>query len=182
MLPLPAAGPLMATLASPLRAVLVDSRAERRSLMRLLVEGDGTSTSVVGEADSADAALVVVDAERADVAVVEIRMPAAEGLRAVRELSRWFPRIGIVVCSFDIDKATEMDALAEGAHALLAKPASRHHMRAALDAACAAALDADIPMATPRQGTPDLRAPAGVRIEPRRRVEALLVPKPAAGP
>lgn len=137
----------MAALASPLRAVLVDSRAERRPLMRLLVEGDGTRTAVVGEADSADAALAVVEAERADVAVVDIRMPEAEGLRTIRELRRSFPKVGVVVCSFDIDKATEMDALAEGAHALVAKPASRHAMQTALDAACAAALDADAPIA-----------------------------------
>jgi DNA-binding NarL/FixJ family response regulator len=138
----------MATLASPLRAVLVDSRAERRPLMRLLLEGDGSRTSVVGEADSADAALVVVEAERADVAVVEIRMPEAEALRTVREISRLFPKVGIVVCSFDIDKATEMDALAEGAHVLLAKPASRHKMQAALDVALATALDAHSARAT----------------------------------
>jgi DNA-binding NarL/FixJ family response regulator len=133
----------MAALPSPLRALLIDSRAERRPLMRLLVEGDGKRTTVVGEADSFDAALALVAAERADVAVVDIRMPEAEGLRTIRELHRSFPKLGIVVCSFDIDKATEMDALAEGAHALLPKPASRQAMQAALDAACSTALDAE---------------------------------------
>lgn len=131
----------MAEVPSPLRAVVVDSRPERRAVMCQLVGGDGERTSVVGEADNSAAALTVVRAERADVAVVEIRMPSAEGLRTIRELRRSFPRLGIVACAFDIDHATELDALAAGAHACVPKPASRRALRGAIDAAVAVATE-----------------------------------------
>lgn len=48
---------------------------------------------VVGEADSPDAASAEVDAESPD-AVVDLRMPTAEGLRTVQQLRRAFPRLG----------------------------------------------------------------------------------------
>ncbi len=132
---------------APLRVVLVDSRGPRRDLMRHLVEGGGQRTSVVGEADSADAALEVVEERAADVVLMDIRMPVDEGIRTIRALHGRFPALGIVVCSFDVDKATALDAMAEGAHGCLPKPASRSALAQALEDACATARQAASPIA-----------------------------------
>jgi two-component system chemotaxis response regulator CheB len=121
---------------STLRVALVDTRDDRRTLMRHVVDGDGKRASVVAEAESRDAALLVVDQERADAVVLDIRMPVPEGLRTIRDLRRSFPRLGIVVCSFDLGPATVEHALGEGANTCLAKPASRQDLIAALEAAC----------------------------------------------
>ena len=122
-------------LPSTVRVVLVDARDERRNLMHHVVEGDGQRALIVGEARSQDAALLLVNEERADAVVVDIAMPVHEGLRTIRALRRSFPRLGIVVCSFDLGGARAAQALAEGADACLAKPASRHDLLAALEAA-----------------------------------------------
>ncbi len=120
----------------PLRLVLVDTRAERRHLMRQMVEGGQDETSVVAEADSRDAALFLVAEQRADAVVVDIHMPVAEGLKTIRDLRRSYPQLGIVVCSFGLGPAIEREAIVEGAHACLAKPASRHKLRGVLEKAC----------------------------------------------
>lgn len=135
------------TMPSPLRAVVVDGRPERRAVMSRLVDGDGARTSVVGEADGWEAAVAVVDAQRGDVAIVEIGMPSAAGHRTIRELHRSFPRLGIVACAFDIDHATELDALAAGAHACVPKPLSRRALQGAIEAAYVSAVDSDNPIA-----------------------------------
>ena len=118
------------------RVVLVDSREERRKLMNDVVEGDGDRAVVVAEADSAVAALLAVVEQSADAVVLDLRMPTAEGLEAVGDLRRMFPRLAIVVCSFDLAPATVRQALAAGADACLSKPASPHELVVALGVAC----------------------------------------------
>lgn len=118
-----------------LRVVLVDARAERRKLMFDVVEARGDRARVVAEADSLETARRAVDEECADAVLVDLRMPTAEGLRTVQQLRRVFPRLGIVVCSFDLSRATIEEALLAGADACLPKPASPYELVGALDAA-----------------------------------------------
>jgi DNA-binding NarL/FixJ family response regulator len=122
--------------APTLRVVLVDARQERRGLMRNLVDGSESGASVVAEAGDRDAALLMVDEQRADVVLLDVQMPIADGLGTIRDLRGSFPRLGIVVCSFDLDRAIVQDARAQGADACLAKPAGRGDVLAALGAAC----------------------------------------------
>lgn len=114
------------------RVVLVDARTDRREVMRRMVEGDEATAILVGEADSAAAALTVVEQERADVVVVDIRMPVSEGLAIIAALRETFPELGILVCSFDLDAATVQSAMAQGADSCLAKPVRRPEVLAAL--------------------------------------------------
>lgn len=114
------------------RVVLVDTRPERRDLMRWMVGGDDAIAVVVGEADSNDGALAIVEDERADAVVLDVHMPVAAGLAAIRALRARNPRIGIVVCSFDLDKATVERVLAAGADSGLAKPVNRRDIHTAL--------------------------------------------------
>lgn len=133
---------------SQLRVVLVDAREERRKLMFDVVESRGDRARVVAEADSLEAARRAIDEESADVVVVDLRMPTAEGLRTVQELRRTFPRLGIVVCSFDLSRATIEEALLAGADAYLPKPASPYELVGALDAARRQGSTAAVPAAT----------------------------------
>lgn len=131
-----------------LRVVLVDAREERRKLMVDVVEGGGDRARIVGEADSLEAARRAIDEECGDAVVVDLRMPTAEGLRTVQQLRRVFPRLGIVVCSFDLSRATIEEALLAGADAYLPKPASPYELVGALDAARRQGSTAAVPAAT----------------------------------
>lgn len=131
-----------------LRVVLVDARAERRKLMFDVVEARGDRARVVAEADSLETARRAVDEECADAVVVDLRMPTAEGLRTVQQLRRLFPRLGIVVCSFDLSRATSEEALLAGADSCLPKPASPFELVGALDAARRRASTGAVPAAT----------------------------------
>jgi DNA-binding NarL/FixJ family response regulator len=117
---------------SPHRVVLVDARDDRRAMMHRIVEGDETQAILVGEADSQAAALAVVDEQQADVVVIEV-MPAAESLATIAALRQRYPQLGIVGCSFDVDRATAALVVAEGADLFLAKPLTRGDLLAALD-------------------------------------------------
>jgi DNA-binding NarL/FixJ family response regulator len=117
---------------SACRVVLVDAREDRRQLMRRVVEGDDTTAILVGEADSRAAALLVVDEQLADVVILDVHMPVAEGLATIAALRERYPQLGIVVCSFDLNGTTVQQVLAQGADSCLAKPVRRTDVHAAL--------------------------------------------------
>lgn len=118
------------------RVVLVDARAERRQLMRFVVEGGETGALVVAEADSESAALLLVEQHHADAVVLDIQMPVQVGLETIAALRSRFSRLAIVVCSFHLDGRTRELALAQGADLYLAKPISPRELNAAIRGLC----------------------------------------------
>ena len=114
------------------RVVLVDARADRRSVMRQVFEHSGVDAAVVGEADGGTDAVALVEQHRADLAVVELPLPVADGLAAVAALRRRFPDLAIVVISFNTDVAVKEQAKAEGADAYLVKPVNAREVVAAM--------------------------------------------------
>jgi DNA-binding NarL/FixJ family response regulator len=103
------------------RVVVVDPRLERRALTSLFVERCGPLT-VVGLAAGLEEAETQIRAEHADVALVEIQMPVAEGLATIAALRAQFPELRIVVCSFHQEPATRDAARTQGADGYLTKP------------------------------------------------------------
>ena len=55
-----------------LRVVLVDPKAERRRLVRQVLEGPGLMATVIGEADSQAAALALLERHDVDLVILEI--------------------------------------------------------------------------------------------------------------
>jgi DNA-binding NarL/FixJ family response regulator len=114
------------------RVLLVDGRADRRSVMKIIVETGKLAGKVVAEAFTAQEAVVEVSRLDVDVVVVEIQMPIAAGLAAIAALRAEHPRLVIVVCSFQGDSVTRRQAAEAGANAYLSKPVSAQDLHAAL--------------------------------------------------
>jgi len=113
------------------RVVAVDSRSERRQVIRRLLE-HSFMPAEIAEADSRLAAIELVGRCHPDLVVLEIQMPLAEGLDTITDLRQLSPPPRIVVCSFHNDAATVVAALDRGADAYVAKPADSAELRAAL--------------------------------------------------
>ena len=113
------------------RAVVVDSRSERRQQIRYLLERS-FGPAEIAEADSGPAAIELVDRFHPDLVVLEIQMPLQEGLDTIAALHLGSPRPRIVVCSFHRDAATIQGALDRGADAYLTKPVNSADFGAAL--------------------------------------------------
>jgi DNA-binding NarL/FixJ family response regulator len=79
-------------------AIADDSLLVRTGLVRLLRD----TFEVVGEAETADMLLEVVEREQPDAALIDIRLPPTysdEGLRAAAELRRRLPSVALLVVS-----------------------------------------------------------------------------------
>ena len=113
-----------------IRVVAVDSRSERRLVMRRLLE-HSFKPEDIAEADSRQSAVELVERCQPALVVIEVKMPIEEGLETISALSRLTPRPRIVVCSFPRDAATMVAALDRGADAFLTKPAGLVELRTA---------------------------------------------------
>jgi DNA-binding NarL/FixJ family response regulator len=91
-----------------------DSVILREGLARLL---DEAGFDVAGQAADASELLDLVEAERPDVAIVDIRMPPShtdEGLQAAREIRGRRPEMGILVLSQYVRPSYALELLSQG--------------------------------------------------------------------
>jgi DNA-binding NarL/FixJ family response regulator len=103
-----------------IRVVLVDDEQLVRSGLRMILESAG-DIEVVGEAGDGGGAVDQVRLHRPEVVLMDIRMPAMDGLAATRELTALPdpPRI-IILTTFELDEYVHT-ALENGAVGFLLK-------------------------------------------------------------
>ncbi|MFC4497025.1 response regulator [Streptomyces ovatisporus] len=110
----------------PVRVVIVDDEELVRMALRLVIDGEPDLT-VVAEAADGDAAITVVDEQRPDVVLMDVRMPGRDGLSTTRELlTRPAPPRVLMLTTFDSDDLV-LGALRAGALGFVLKdtPPSR---------------------------------------------------------
>jgi DNA-binding NarL/FixJ family response regulator len=105
---------------TPVRVVLVDDEELVRSGLRMILES-ADDIEVVGEAADGGGAVEQVRRHRPDVVLMDIRMPAMDGLAATRELTALPdpPRV-IMLTTFELDEYVHA-ALENGAVGFLLK-------------------------------------------------------------
>jgi DNA-binding NarL/FixJ family response regulator len=121
-----------------IRVFLCDDVEAFRALMRFTLEED-PSIRVVGEAADGEEGVEGVARLQPDVVLLDLSMPALDGMEAIPAMRERSPRTRIVALSgFGADRMAE-PVLARGAHAYLEKGEDVSAIRAAIrDAAKAA--------------------------------------------
>jgi len=118
---------------SRIRVVLVDDQVLLRTAFRIIFD-ETDDIAVVGEAGDGAAAVDVVDRQRPDVVVMDIRMPGMNGVEATRRI-RALPtstdaRV-LILTTFDLDEYVYA-ALRAGASGFLLKDALAEDLLAAV--------------------------------------------------
>ena len=112
------------TTATPARVVVADDSAMMRAIVTNSLRLAGVE--VVGAAADGDEALALCERERPDAMTLDLAMPGLDGIGVLRALrSRGDTSVPVVVVSAfsPAHSARAVDALAEGAFDLVAKPA-----------------------------------------------------------
>ncbi|MCI3278184.1 response regulator transcription factor [Streptomyces cylindrosporus] len=105
---------------SPIRVFLLDDHEVVRRGVRDLLD-DEPDISVVGEASTAEQALVRVPALRPRVAVLDVRLPDGDGVSVCRELRSHLPDLAcLMLTSFDDEEAL-LDSIMAGASGYVLK-------------------------------------------------------------
>jgi DNA-binding NarL/FixJ family response regulator len=122
------------------RVFLVDDQALVRAGFRMLIEAQ-PDMEVVGEADDGRAALEALAVTRADVVLMDVRMPGLDGVQATECLlarpagDRPPPKV-IVLTTFDLDEYV-FSAIRAGASGFLLKDARPEELLGAVRAVLA---------------------------------------------
>ncbi|RII17152.1 Transcriptional regulatory protein DegU [Streptomyces sp. YIM 130001] len=105
-----------------IRVLLADDQALLRSAFKVLVDSE-PDMEVVGEASDGAEAVHLARAERADVVLMDIRMPGTDGLAATRMISA-DPELGqvrvVMLTTFEVDEYV-VQSLRAGASGFLGK-------------------------------------------------------------
>lgn len=102
--------------------VLVDDHPLFSRGLELLLNGTN-EVKVVGRADDAINAVLLVDRTGPDLAVVDLAMPAPGGLEVVRRIKARFPRVRVLVLSGTNEEGEVLQALRHGAEGFLPRTA-----------------------------------------------------------
>src|SRR3984957_3047235 len=108
--------------AALIRVLLADDQALIRAGFRILLEA-AADIEVVGEATNGSQALELARAERADVVLMDIRMPVMDGLEATRKIAADDDLAGvkvIILTTFESDEYV-YQAIRSGASGFLVK-------------------------------------------------------------
>ena len=114
-----------------IRVVLVDDQQMVRAGFRMVIDSQPDLT-VVGEAGDGAAAVDLLRTTRADVVLMDVRMPGTDGIEATRQVTALpdAPRV-VVLTTFDLDEYV-VAAIAAGASGFLLKDAAPEEMLAAV--------------------------------------------------
>jgi DNA-binding NarL/FixJ family response regulator len=105
-----------------IRVALADDQALVRAGFRMIV-GSQPDMQVAGEAGDGQEAIELVQRERPDVILMDIRMPRVDGIAATRSITTArSPTRVVILTTYELDEYV-FDALAAGASAFLLKAA-----------------------------------------------------------
>ncbi|MEU3502059.1 response regulator transcription factor [Streptomyces hundungensis] len=106
----------------PIRVLLADDQTLVRSAFAMLVES-APDMAVVGQAGTGDEAVALAHSARADVVVMDLRMPGTDGIGATRRIAAAEDLAGVrvlVLTTYDTDENV-LEALRAGASGFLVK-------------------------------------------------------------
>ncbi|MCV9386387.1 response regulator transcription factor [Reichenbachiella ulvae] len=112
--------------------VLADDHSVVRKGLKLLLEESG-SIDVVGEANSGDQALELINELRPQVLVTDITMPGLTGLELIPLVKKKFPDTNILVLSTHNDEEYILVSFEEGALGYLPKNTKAEQLVAAIE-------------------------------------------------
>jgi DNA-binding NarL/FixJ family response regulator len=113
----------------PVRVVIADDQELVRSGFAMIVDAQ-PDLAVVGEAADGDEAVTVARRERADVVLMDVRMPRVDGIEATRRLAGADVRDPVkvvILTTFDLDEYV-FEALRAGASGFLLKDVRREDL------------------------------------------------------
>ena len=109
------------------KIIIVDDSDFSRSMISKMLTEDGFQ--VIGEAASAEAALLLIKDRRPDIVIADIVMPNVSGLELAEKISQNFQEVAVIIVSSLSQEHIVLDAISAGASDFIAKPISKQQLR-----------------------------------------------------
>lgn len=116
---------------SDLKVVIVDDSDFSRSIIRKMLVEEGIE--VVGEANSAEAALQVIKSKTPNIVITDIVMPEVSGIELTEKINQTFDDISVIVISSLSQEHIVLEAIGAGASDFIAKPIQKQQLLDSLE-------------------------------------------------
>ncbi len=111
---------------SDLKVVIVDDSDFSRSIIRKMLTEEGVD--VVGEAVSAENALLVIKEKSPNDVITDIVMPEVSGIELTEKITQNFDNIAVIVVSSLSQEHVVLEAIGAGASDFIAKPIDKQQL------------------------------------------------------
>lgn len=111
---------------SDMKVVIVDDSDFSRSIIRKMLTEEGIN--VVGEANSAEAALMVIKEKSPNIVITDIVMPEISGIELTEKINQSFDNISVIVISSLSQEHIVLEAIGAGASDFIAKPIQKQQL------------------------------------------------------
>jgi len=115
----------------PLTILIADDHPLVLAGFRRALELDGGFT-IVAEAQRGTDVLPLIARTHPDVALLDVRMPGADGLACLDRIRARHPEVGVVICSMEADPEQVQDAFRRGASGYIVKNAGPRDLAPAI--------------------------------------------------
>lgn len=120
-------------MSEPIRILLADDHTLFRDGLRALFSSLA-DFEVVGEAATGEEAIALAEKLQPDVVLMDIQMPALNGVEATRQIVQTSPHIGVIVITMFEDDDSVFSAMRAGARGYVLKGADQEEMLRAIRA------------------------------------------------
>lgn len=111
---------------SDLKVVIVDDSDFSRSIIRKMLQDE--KIEVVGEAPSAESALLMIKEKQPNVVITDIVMPEISGIELTEKINQNFDDIAVIVVSSLSQEHVVLEAIGAGASDFIAKPIDKQQL------------------------------------------------------
>ena len=109
-----------------IKVVIVDDSDFSRGIIRKMLIEEGFQ--IVGEANSAENAIIVIKEKNPNIVITDIVMPEVSGIELTDIISKKFPDISIIVVSSLSQEHVVLEAIAAGASDFISKPIEKQQL------------------------------------------------------
>jgi two-component system chemotaxis response regulator CheY len=111
---------------SEMKVVIVDDSDFSRNIIRKMLEEE--EIEVVGEANSAESAIIVIKDKKPNIVISDIVMPEVSGIELTENITQNFDDIFVVVVSSLSQEHIVLEAIGAGASDFIAKPIQKQQL------------------------------------------------------
>ncbi len=106
------------------RILIVDDASFMRTVLKDVIKSNGLASEIMEAADGVQA-VKLYQKEKPDLVTMDINMPRADGIQALRAILKINPKAKVVIISSMENKHTVQDAMKIGARDYIVKPFDR---------------------------------------------------------
>jgi two-component system chemotaxis response regulator CheY len=116
---------------SDMKIVIVDDSDFSRSIIRKMLTEEGIE--IVGEANCAETALVVIKEKKPNIVITDIVMPEISGIELTEKITKAYDDIYVIVISSLSQEHIILEAIGAGASDFIAKPIQKQQLLDSLE-------------------------------------------------